>query len=40
MYIYIYILSNAKSSRGWNDSIFGFSFYNIYAIQNPKESSM
>ena len=39
-YIYIYILSNAKSADGRNDSVFGFSFYNIHVIQNPKESSL
>ena len=31
-------LSNAKSANGGNDSIFGFSFYNIHVIQNPQES--
>ena len=49
IYIYIYVcvcvcvcvcvLSNAKSADGGNNSIFGFSFYNIPVIQNPKERS-
>ena len=33
IYIYILILSNAKSADSWVDSIFRFSFYNIYVIQ-------
>ena len=40
MYIYILILSNAKSADGGNNSIFRFSIYNIHVIQNLKESSM
>ena len=40
IYIYILILSRAKSAGGGNDSIFGFSFFNIHVIQNPKESSL
>ena len=35
--IYICTLSNAKSADGGIDFIFGFSFYNIHVIQNPKE---
>ena len=38
--LYIYILSNAKLTDGRNDSIIGFSFFNIHVIQNSKESSM
>ena len=40
IYIYIYILSNAKSADGGNDSIFGFSIYNIHVTQNPNKCSM
>ena len=40
IYIYILILSNVESADGGNDSIFGFSIYNIHVILNPKESSM
>ena len=40
MYMPILILSNAKSTNSGNDSILGFSFYNIHVIQHPKESSM
>ena len=39
-YIHILILSNAKSVDGGNNSISGISFFNIYVIQYPKESSM
>ena len=34
----LYILSNAKSVNGGNNSIFGFSTYNIHVIQNQKKA--
>ena len=36
-YIYILILSNAKSPDRGNDSTLRFSFFNTHVIQNPIE---
>ena len=35
-----YILSKDKPADGENNSILGFSFFNIHVIQNPIESLM
>ena len=34
------LANNAKSVDGRNDSIFGFSFFNIHVIKNSKEASI
>ena len=40
MYLYILILSNAKSADDENISILGCSIYKIDVIKNPKETLM
>ena len=39
-YVCVYILSKAKSAKSGNDSILGFSFFNIHVIQNLLEMLM